>query len=209
MLIKPTPNPSRMHSEIDVKKYSSCLIFDRTCLPSLRSNKKTKRPGKKRKGMSKKLKVNWILRLKVHLRLIQRMRLSQKLTFWPGYIRTHIGVLRTLRPASYTDFRSKSSQHSGLAWGAIFQKIPSMHDFQRQRGHISGTCSKNGSCPECSLENHYSQVPRTPTYLDIQYFQDPGTSSQADIQFAIWPSGNSQIFPNISRLAVGHFPNIS
>ena len=37
-----------------------------------------------------------------------------------GWIRTHMGAIRTLRPASYTIVRSASGWHSGLAWGAIF-----------------------------------------------------------------------------------------
>ena len=37
-----------------------------------------------------------------------------------GWIWTHMGALRTLRPGSYTVFRSASGWHSGLAWGAIF-----------------------------------------------------------------------------------------
>ena len=37
-----------------------------------------------------------------------------------GWIRTHMGALRTLRPGSYTVFRCASGWHSGLAWEAIF-----------------------------------------------------------------------------------------
>ena len=48
-----------------------------------------------------------------------------------GWIRTHMGALRSLRPGSYTVFRSAYSQHSGLAWGAIFQKIQNMPHIQK------------------------------------------------------------------------------
>ena len=37
-----------------------------------------------------------------------------------GWIWTHMGALRTLRPGFYTVFRCASGWHSGLAWGAIF-----------------------------------------------------------------------------------------
>ena len=48
-----------------------------------------------------------------------------------GWIRTHMAALRTLRPGSYTVFRSTSGWHSGLAWGAIFQKIQNMPYIQK------------------------------------------------------------------------------
>ena len=50
-----------------------------------------------------------------------------------GWIRTHMGALRTLRPGSYTVFRSASGWHSGLAWGAIFQKIQNRPYIQNKK----------------------------------------------------------------------------
>ena len=41
----------------------------------------------------------------------------------------------TLRPGFYTEFRYKSREHSGLAWGAIFGKVTKykeMHTFAKQ-----------------------------------------------------------------------------
>ena len=40
----------------------------------------------------------------------------------------------TLRPGFYTEFRYKSREHSGLAWGAIFGKVTKykeMHPFPK------------------------------------------------------------------------------
>ena len=53
------------------------------------------------------------------------------LTFWPGnYIWSfsytfglQMRHIWTLRPGFYTEFRYKSREHSGLAWGAIFGKM--------------------------------------------------------------------------------------
>ena len=42
--------------------------------------------------------------------------------------------IRTLRPGFYTEFRYKSREHSGLAWGAIFGKVTKykeMHIFPK------------------------------------------------------------------------------
>ena len=64
------------------------------------------------------------------------------LTFWPGnYIWSfsytfglQMRHIWTLRPGFYTEFRYKSREHSGLAWGAIFGKVTKykeMHTFPK------------------------------------------------------------------------------
>ena len=67
------------------------------------------------------------------------------LTFWPGnYIWSfsytfglQMRHIWTLRPGFYTEFRYKSSEHSGLAWGAIFDK---MSKFQEMHTFWFWTC---------------------------------------------------------------------
>ena len=43
------------------------------------------------------------------------------------------------RPGFYTEFRCASREHSGLAWGAIFEK---MSKFQEMHNFSKGTCPK-------------------------------------------------------------------
>ena len=51
-----------------------------------------------------------------------------------GWIRTHMGALRTLRPGFYTVFRCVSGYWLGL--GSNFQKNQTMPYLQKSRGHI-------------------------------------------------------------------------
>ena len=68
-----------------------------------------------------------------------------RLTFRPGnYIRRFsygFGVvvrdLGEWRPGFYSEFRYKSYEHSGLAWGAIFKKMLFGSYFQNEPVHLS------------------------------------------------------------------------
>ena len=53
--------------------------------------------------------------------------------------------IRTFKPGFYTEFRYKSRDHSGLAWGAIFGKVTK---YQEMHTVSKWACPKN---PEMSI----------------------------------------------------------
>ena len=110
-----------------------------------------------------------------------------KSTFWLGnYIWSFPGLgvqlrdIWTLRPGFYTEFRYKSREHSGLAWGAILRKVFVLILFPRLpcpffQEHVPKMDSL-ANVPGQQGAFKYFQVPRSSKWLVFQYFQVPRSS---------------------------------
>ena len=106
-----------------------------------------------------------------------------RLTFWPGnYIWSFSHgfgvVVRDIwewRPGFYTEFRYKSYEHSGLAWGAILRKVLALTLFlELPCSFFQEHVPRMDFFPKHWSQKgafQYFQVHRSSKWLVLQYFQ--------------------------------------
>ena len=102
-----------------------------------------------------------------------------------------MGALRTLRPGFYTVFRCASGWHSGLAWGAIFRKIPRHALYSKItrsyfQEHVPRMVPAQNVLPRSQLD-----TPQKTLFLGVQFGTFSGRNQFLEVQFGTC-SGKSQ-----------------